>query len=103
VARRWIDSSSRAAWPWISATAGGSTCTTPEDILLQKLRWYRRGGEVSDRQWRDILAIVRIQGDRLDRPYLARNAKVLAVSNLLVRALKEGTGEEAPSTRRDNS
>src|SRR5207244_970961 len=26
----------------------------PEDILLQKLRWYRQGGEVSDRQWRDI-------------------------------------------------
>ena len=23
---------------------------TPEDILLQKLRWYRLGGEVSDRQ-----------------------------------------------------
>ncbi len=26
----------------------------PEDILLQKLRWYRTGGEVSDRQWRDV-------------------------------------------------
>jgi hypothetical protein len=23
-------------------------------ILLQKLRWFRRGGEVSDRQWRDV-------------------------------------------------
>jgi hypothetical protein len=27
----------------------------PEDILLQKLRWFRLGGEVSDRQWRDVL------------------------------------------------
>ncbi len=26
----------------------------PEDILLQKLRWYRKGGEVSDRQWRGV-------------------------------------------------
>ena len=40
----------------------------PEDILLQKLRWFRQGGEVSNRQWRDIVAIVRVQGDRLDRP-----------------------------------
>ena len=24
----------------------------PEDVLLQKLRWYRIGGAVSDRQWR---------------------------------------------------
>ena len=28
---------------------------TPEDILLQKLRWFRAGNEVSDRQWRDVL------------------------------------------------
>ena len=35
---------------------------TPEDILLQKLRWYRLGGEVSDRQWRDVLGIVGVQG-----------------------------------------
>jgi hypothetical protein len=31
----------------------------PEDILLQKLRWYQLGGESSDRQWRDVQAIVR--------------------------------------------
>lgn len=61
----------------------------PEDILLQKLRWYRRGGEVSDRQWRDILGIVRVQGDRLDLAYLSRNAPVLGVSDLLARALEE--------------
>lgn len=62
----------------------------PEDILLQKLRWYRQGGEVSDRQWRDIVGIVRTQGTRLDRDYLTRNAPVLAVADLLARALREG-------------
>ena len=61
----------------------------PEDILLQKLRWYRRGGEVSDRQWRDIAAIVRVQGRRLDRAYLLDGAGILGVSDLLDRALGE--------------
>jgi hypothetical protein len=61
----------------------------PEDILLQKLRRYRRGGEVSDRQWRDIAAIVRVQESRLDVEYLREGAAVLAVTDLLERALAE--------------
>lgn len=61
----------------------------PEDILLQKLAWYRKGREVSDRQWRDILGIVRTQGLRLDRDYLERYAPVLGVADLLTRALSE--------------
>ena len=63
---------------------------TAEDILLQKLRWYRRGNEVSDRQWRDVIAIVAVQGSRLDEAYLQRGAGVLGVSDLLDRALIEG-------------
>lgn len=61
----------------------------PEDILLQKLRWYRAGGETSDRQWRDIRGIVRVQASALDRAYLRDNAPVLGVSDLLERALAE--------------
>ena len=62
----------------------------PEDILLQKLRWYRLGGEASDRQWRDVIGIVRVQDTRLDLAYLRQHAPVLGVSDLLDRALGEG-------------
>ena len=62
---------------------------TPEDTLLQKLRWYRLGGEVSDRQWRDVLGIVAVQGRSLDDSYLRSGADLLAVTDLLDRALRE--------------
>jgi hypothetical protein len=62
---------------------------TPEDILLQKLSWYRTGNEVSDRQWRDILGIVLVQS-RLDEQYLRDGAKRLGVVELLDRAMLEG-------------
>jgi len=64
----------------------------PEDILLQKLRWFRRGGEASDRQWRDILGIVHVQGNRLDRDYLERSAHLIGVDDLLRRALGDTGG-----------
>jgi hypothetical protein len=67
---------------------------SPEDILLQKLRWFRLGGEVSDRQWRDVLGIIRVQRDRLDDDYLDRGAGLLGVEDLLDRARGSATDGE---------
>ncbi len=59
---------------------------TPEDILLQKLHWFRKGREVSDRQWRDVLGILLVQGAALDLAYLRQRAERLGLSDLLARA-----------------
>ena len=64
---------------------------TPEDTLLAKLEWYRLGGEASDRQWRDILGIIKTRADKLDRDYLYQWAKEIQVISLLERALLEAS------------
>jgi hypothetical protein len=43
--------------------------TSAEDIILRKMLWYREGNEVSDRQWSDILGVLKAQGERLDQDY----------------------------------
>ena len=67
---------------------------TPEDILLQKLRWYRLGREVSDRQWRDALGIIAVQAVALDLDYLRGAASELDLGDLLERALTEAPSAE---------
>ena len=61
---------------------------SPEDTLLAKLEWYRLGGEVSERQWRDVLGILKVQSGSLDIDYMNRMADDLKVKDLLDRALK---------------
>jgi type IV secretory pathway TrbF-like protein len=60
---------------------------TAEDVILRKLEWYRRGGEASERQWRDVAGVIDAQAARLDRAYLREWAATLNVEDLLIRAL----------------
>jgi len=48
-----------------------------------------QGGEQSDRQWRDVLGVLRVQSNTLDRVYLEDWAKRLGLSDLLTRATKD--------------
>lgn len=65
-----------------------------EDTVLAKLEWYRMGNEVSDRQWRDVLAVLTAQSASLDYPYLRQWATVLGVRDLLDRALGSNSSPE---------
>jgi hypothetical protein len=62
---------------------------SPEDTILAKLQWYRDAGGVSDRQWRDVLGVLKVQGTALDRAYLAEWARELRLTDLLCRAVDE--------------
>ncbi len=60
-----------------------------EDTVLSKLEWYRMGGEASDHQWRDVLGVLKVQGDRLDRDYMRQMAAGLHVADLLEKSFRE--------------
>lgn len=60
---------------------------SPEDSILTKLVWFRRGGGVSERQWSDVVGVVEVRGAGLDIEYLRTWAPSLAVGDLLDRAL----------------
>jgi hypothetical protein len=63
--------------------------SSPEDTILSKLEWYRLGDEVLERQWRDVLGVLKTQRGRLDRPYMEKWAAELGVADLLERVWQE--------------
>ena len=62
---------------------------SPEDIIVQKLHWYRLGDHVSDRQWSDAMSVLKIRNKKLDLDYMRDLATEMGVADLLGRALKE--------------
>lgn len=57
---------------------------SPEDIILNKLQW--RSQSESDKQWRDILGILKVQGQSLDFNYLNDWSNRLGLSQDLQQA-----------------
>ena len=62
---------------------------SPEDTILSKLEWYRMGGEVSERQWRDVLGVLKTRQGELELSYMQKWANELGVCDLLERAMSE--------------
>jgi len=63
--------------------------SSPEDIILNKLQWYQSGGGVSEQQWKDVLGILKVQGNKLDLEYLKYWASRLNLSDLLSRSFDD--------------
>jgi hypothetical protein len=53
---------------------------SPEDVLLNKLIYYRLGGGISDKHIRDILGMIKLQGENIDRAYVDKWADKLGVA-----------------------
>ncbi len=64
------------------------TCTA-EDIVLQKLLWFEKGGKVSRQQWDDILGVLKVNSSSLDFEYLQQWGAELSIALLLQEALTE--------------
>jgi hypothetical protein len=60
----------------VSIGGVGETSNLPfaraEDVLLHKLKWFLDGDRISDRQWGDIVGLVRTREASLDRDHLMR-------------------------------
>lgn len=66
--------------------------TSPEDIVLQKLDWFRQGGEQMAQQLIDAVEVLRTQGERIDRAYIEKWATRIGVADLLARAFASAFG-----------
>ena len=61
------------------------------DVILAKFEWYRLGNEVSDRQWPDVLGVLKVMSNDLDFDYLATWAERLEIADLMDRARRDAT------------
>jgi hypothetical protein len=62
---------------------------SPEDIVLNKLVWFRSGGDVSEQQWKDVIGVLKVQKNTLDKKYLEQWSSELEVADLLEKAFQD--------------
>jgi hypothetical protein len=72
-------------------TTASIDVTSPEAIVLQKLLWFRKGGEVSERQWRDVIGVLKAQSKALDVPAMKQWGQKLGIDDLLHQALADSS------------
>jgi hypothetical protein len=70
-------------------SAGEIWLASAEDVVLAKLHCFRKGGEVSEKQWRDVLGVLKVQGERLGFAYLEHMAGPFGLTDLLIRARED--------------
>jgi len=62
---------------------------SPEDIILSKLEWFYKGGNVSERQWNDVIGVFKVQQKLLNMEYLKKWAAELGLTALLNKSLHD--------------
>jgi hypothetical protein len=55
-------------------------CARPEDVILGKMLYYREGG--SDKHLRDVVGIMKVSGDEVDRQYVLLWAERMGLSDI---------------------
>jgi hypothetical protein len=60
-----------------------------EDMILAKLDWWKLDGGVSNRQWNNILEMMKEKHAALDIAYLRRSAPMLEVADVLEKAFND--------------
>jgi len=73
----------------------GLFLATAEDIILRKLYWFQLGGGSSERQWNDVLGVLKVQKEKLDYSYLQRGAHKMGVATLLKQAMEVAAETES--------
>jgi hypothetical protein len=79
----------RRSFPVPGLSGASLQFASAEDTILQKLHWFLIGNRVSERQWNDVLGVLKIQRKQLDFLYLKDWASRIGVEDLLSQAYED--------------
>lgn len=71
------------------STAVSVYLCSAEDVIINKILWFKDGNMISERQWLDILGVLKVQANSLDVYYLKKWAEELQIIDLLKKAFFE--------------